>query len=342
MKKTAITLITILIFSVVFAAALFAQQSDVVYVDGWVDIKDRSGDVFELFIGDSVSAGETVITGDDGVAELEPQRGSRIIIQPGTIFKVQERDGRNGRQTVLSTTMGQVAFKFNRMTQEPVITTPSTVAGVRGTEFTVYAGADGSSLITVESGAVEVSGQGESVYLEPAEGVEVKAGQAPGVKFEVKEGKIDFADWNSGKIDAMMGDPAEALTTMTAQLEEITADLEYWAGRHAENSKRLKELRETQKSLFDEDKADEARALNADEVKPLEYETSRMVLNYRYYSLSALSLRQHILTGFYVRMKTAFITDRQNPVYTGFLKNYEQLLERFENRVAPYLVETDY
>jgi hypothetical protein len=341
MKKTALAII-IIAFSVVYAGSLFAQQSEVVYVDGWVDIKDRSGDIFELFIGDRVSAGETVITGDDGVAELEPQRGSRIIIQPGTIFKVQERDSRSGRQTVLSTTVGQVVFKFNKMTQEPLITTPGAVAGVRGTEFTVYAGADGSSLITVESGAVEVSGQGESVYLEPDEGVEVKAGQAPGVKFEVKEGKIDFASWNSAKIDAMMADPGEALITISAQLEEITADLEYWAGRHAENSKRLKELREIQKDLFDSDRAGEARALNADAIKPLEYETSRMVLNYRYYALSALSLRQHILTGFYVRMKTEFITDRQNPVYTGFLNNYGKLLERFENRVAPYLVETDY
>ena len=45
---------------------------DVVFADGIVDIKYADGELVEAFIGDVVTTGDTVITGETGVAELEP------------------------------------------------------------------------------------------------------------------------------------------------------------------------------------------------------------------------------------------------------------------------------
>ena len=335
-------LFSIQVLLLLAGASAFAQESDVVYAEGWVDIKDGSGEIYELFIGDRVYFGDTVITGADGLAELEPQSGSRIIVQPDTVFSIKETDVNGKKQSVVTTTLGQVSFKFNRMTSEPQITTPSAVMGVRGTEFTVYAGADGSSLVTVESGAVEVASQGEAVLLEKAQGVEVKAGKAPGEVFPVMEGQINFDSWNGNLIDQMMTDPSAAIDNLSIQLDELATQTEKWDADYQANLVELKELRDKQKALMAEGKEDEGRRMKDEVVKPFEFTTSRLVLNYRYYALSALSLRQHVFSGFYTRMKTAYINDRDNPVYTGFLDSYAALIKEYETRVQPYLVEADY
>lgn len=320
----------------------FAQESDVTYIDGWVDLKDSSGEVYELFIGDRVLTGDTVITGDDGVAELEPQSGSRIIIKPGTVFSIKEQTVNGKKYPVASTTLGQVAFKFNRMTQEPLITTMSTVAGVRGTEFTVFAGADGSSMIIVDSGAVEVTSEGESVYLEPDEGVEVQPGKTPGDKFQVMGRAIDFADWNSSKVKTMMADPAVAVSDLSDQLKAMIAEMEEWAGYHEANADNIISLRAEMNTLFTEGQDAEAQKFYDEQLRPQELTSLKYVMNYRYYALSALSMRQHVLSGFYIKMKTAYIADRENPVYTEFQNKYQTILSEFEKRAVPNLVEADY
>ena len=241
MKKKSVTIILLLFL--LASASLAAQESDVVFVDGWVDLKDSSGEIYELYIGDMVYSGDTVITGEDGVVELEPQAGSRIIIKPDTVFSIKETDVKGKKQSVVSTTLGEVAFKFNRMTNEPLISTPSTVMGVRGTEFTVYAGADGSSLVTVESGSVEVSGAGESVLLAENEGVEVQAGKAPGEKFEIKGKAIDFTEWNVSKINEMIASPLEKLAELKLQLEEMADNAEEWKALHTEYTTEIELLK---------------------------------------------------------------------------------------------------
>ncbi|MBI9107832.1 MAG: FecR domain-containing protein [Spirochaetales bacterium] len=321
---------------------VFSAESDVVYIDGWVDLKDSSGEVYELFIGDRVFTGDTVITGDDGVAELEPESGSRIIIKPGTVFSIKEQNINGKKHSVVSTTLGEVAFKFNKMTQEPIIATPSTIMGIRGTEFTVYAGADGSSLVVVDSGAVEVSSQGESVYLEAQQGVEVLPGKTPGEKFPVMGKAVDFAEWNVDRIDKMMASPGEALASIASQMDSMAAQTAEWTALHTESTAELVKLRADMDALFDAGKDDEARELYAGIIRPLEITSLRYVMNYRYYALSALSMRQHILSGFYIRMKTAFIGDKENPVYKAFTKDYRKILTGYEQRIVPNLVEADY
>lgn len=339
MKKPTIIITAVILLA---AATVFGQESDVVYIEGWVDIKDSSGETYELFIGDRVYSGDTVITADDGLAELEPENGSRIIVKPGTVFNISERDIDGKKQSVVSTTLGQVSFKFNRMTKEPLISTPSTVMGVRGTEFTVYAGADGSSLVTVESGAVEVSGQGEKVLLEQAEGVEVRAGMAPGEKFEVLGKAVDYSDWNNSRIESMIKNPAKALSDLSEQIQTLITEMEKYTELYNQVQEDIPILRERMNTLFEDGKDDEAQALYKDQLRPLEITSLRHVMNYRYYALSILSMRQHVLSGFYIKMKTAYITDSENVVYQDFLKDYYSLIDNYQKRVTPYLVEADY
>lgn len=199
----------VVLLTAALCGVLTAQEADVVYIDGFVDLKLADGERMEAFIGDYLEVGDTIITDKNSLAELEKENGSVIKIAEDTIFTFQELEQNGEKRSVFSTTIGAVSFKFNRFTgKEPLIATPGTVAGVRGTEFQVFAGADGSTLVIVESGKVEVEAQGRKVELLPEEGVEVPAGGAPGDKFKVLRGQIDFSTWNSSRLDNMFVDPA--------------------------------------------------------------------------------------------------------------------------------------
>ena len=144
----------LVVLGLFFAAALpsAAQVASIDYLQGWVDLRYPSGDVVEAMIGDELEKDDTVITGDDGTATLARQGAAEIVINPNTVFSIREIDSGGQKETIMHTALGSVKFKFMRLFGiEPKISTPSSVAGVRGTEFTVYAGDEGSALFTVDS-----------------------------------------------------------------------------------------------------------------------------------------------------------------------------------------------
>ena len=137
----------------------------------------------------------------DGQVELN-QKGVTIKISHGTVFTLMERAGSDGKtSTVVSVALGSLKYKYDKMTgSEPEIRTNGAVAGVRGTEFTVFAGADGSTLIAVDSGQVDVESEGKTVQLAAAQGVEVPLGKPPGDVVPLKSDQIDYSKWNNDKL----------------------------------------------------------------------------------------------------------------------------------------------
>jgi len=339
MRKRSLLLTAVLLAGI---SGLAAQNSTVDYVEGWVDLKNARGETFELFIGDRVVKGDTVITGRDGLAELVPQAGSRIIIQPGTVFSVQERQVGGQTRTAVSVTLGEIAFKFDKMTgAEPDILTPSAACGIRGTEFTVYAGADGSSMIIVDSGAVEVESQGAAVMLAPEEGVEVRSGQVPGEKFQVLRGRMDFSAWNQGREEDMLSDPLAALDRMGLQLRELAENLEVNKALYEKQLIQNEQNKEAMRAMAAQGKNEEASAFLKDTVRPGDFIAHGYLLNYRYYALAAESFRRHVMTGLYVRMKTRFLADHENSLYRQYLLRYGELLNEYEARIVPVLIDAD-
>ena len=168
-----------------WAGASAARAEDVIYSEGASRVRYSDGVETDVQIGQQLVAGDSVFTGHDGLVEME-RPGATIIISPGTVFSIQEQvlDGR--RTDTLSVTLGALRAKLGTITgTEPRFRSPSAIAGVRGTELTVYAGADGSSLIVVDEGAVTVTAAGRTVEVMPQQGVEVRPGEAPGETFTV-------------------------------------------------------------------------------------------------------------------------------------------------------------
>lgn len=299
----------------------FAEQADIVYAEGIVDLKYSDGELVEAFIGDYMETGDTIITGEDSLAELEKQSGATIKVAPETIFMLQEVERNGEKRNVMSTTLGAVRFKFDRLTgKEPIIATPTIVAGVRGTEFQVFAGADGSTLVIVDTGKVAVESQGETVELLPEEGVEVESGQAPGEKFKVFRGELDFSAWNSKRLDTLVDDPAGTIAGIERAMDAWRENILELNPRFEANKERLES--ETDKLVeIGNDKGKDARKEYYEKtVFPLEVETSFMRLNLRYYALSALSFRRFVLGSMYAQVKSAYINRLDSTNSTDLLK----------------------
>jgi hypothetical protein len=332
------------LLSVLFLAAALAAgavPAGVAYTEGEATVRFKSGAQRDAAIGDVLNTGDGVRTGADGMVELD-QKGVTVHINPGTVFTLMEKDQKGKTAGVLSLALGSIKFRYSRLTgQEPLIQTASCIAGVRGTELSVYAGVDGSSLIVVEKGAVEVEAEGTTVALAPEEAVEVRPGQPPGMKFRPPSVKIDYRQWNEEKLQGLLADPAAAMQDVLKQLDFYVAKTREAYELYMDSSDRLKQERQTQRELLKVGKRDEAQARERDLVFPLSLETANLVLNYRYYSLAALSLRRYVGGRMYLFLKAGQIREPMDPSLLAFHEKFEEMLAAFEEYIVPRLLEVD-
>jgi hypothetical protein len=324
------------------AGPAFAQQADVVYLEGYPELKESSGGRFELDFGDLVRPGDSVVTGRTDYVELEQGTGNTIRVAADTVFTMQEVEEDGETQTVLSTAVGSVAFRFDRITgREPRLATPATVAGIRGTELTVYAGSDGSALFLVDSGLVDVEAAGSMVSLTDGEGVEVPAGGPPGEKFSRVGRELDFSTWNQDRLDAFMSDPVEGMSRLRERLGYFNQQIQQLQPEYQQYRVEFQRLQEEVERARADGNQQELDRLREEEFLPARERTLVTLVNLRYYALSALSLRRFVVSRVYTQVKARYLTDSDAPEYRGFLAEYSQALHEFEEFVVPQLVPTD-
>lgn len=158
-------------------------------LSGKVQIRSASGGgLRSLSEGARVRAGDTIIT-RDGLATIELADGSVVRINPASsvVFNRLTRYGRAGMtDTRIRLERGGVSNRVKPMMEDGArfeIETPSAVAAVRGTAFSVQADARGSH-IQVTEGSVDFghkanqrtipAGYGASVSKDPAEPVRIR------------------------------------------------------------------------------------------------------------------------------------------------------------------------
>lgn len=323
------------------AAGAFAIPADVTYTDGDNTLKLKSGKTQDVQVGDKMNTGDTLRTDADGLAELD-QGGVTIKISGGTVFTLMEREAGGKTQTVLSMALGSIKYKYGKISgSEPAVRTNGAVAGVRGTEFTVFSGADGSTLFAVDSGAVTVEAAGKSVDLAANQGVEVPLGRPPGEVVPLASNQIDYSEWNADKFASMMADPIASLDTMRGVLDEYVKDATDYYNQYEDSNVRLRQSVQTQSQILKDKGADEANKYMEETVLPLSVQTSRLVLNYRFVSLAALSLRRFVAGRMYVVLKARYLATPEAAEWKEFQSTFQSFLATFEQSIAPRLVDAD-
>jgi hypothetical protein len=324
------------------SASLLAVPAKVVDTDGQATVRRTSGKTEPVAIGKSYDTGDSIRTGKDGLVELS-QEGLTIRVGPGTVFTLMEKDLGGKPKGILAVTLGTVKVKYERLTgSEPLIQSVGCIAGVRGTELTIWAGADGASRLIVDSGLVSVEASDSTVDLGPGEAVEVVNGRAPGDKFLVEREKIDHASWDAGRIEALLSDPLAALDGLSQRLWYYSANaLEYYA-QQQETFARL-EAERTQLGKVRAEKGKEAAdAYEKESVTPLVHDNASLVLNYRYFALAALSMRRFVGGRMYLLLKMKYLSNPDDPAWTGFVARYKVFVSDFEASIMPVLIDADF
>jgi hypothetical protein len=322
-------------------AAGFAIPADVVYSEGDAFIRYSDGEEMEAMIGDVMDTGDTVTTGLDGFVELD-REGVVLKINPETVFALLEREADQEQTDVLNVVLGSIRFRYDRITgKEPKIQTISCVAGVRGTEFTVFSGVDGSSLIVVDQGEVAVEAEGRTVSLTGEEGVEVAPGRAPGEKFTVQRDQIDYSKWNDEKLEALLADPVGFISNLQDRMKNYISQVSDYYALYLELKSRMDAEIEKQQQIAQTKGKEASEQYFEENVFPLTLATGGTGLNVRYFTLAAFSLRRYIAGRMYLSFKTRYIMNSSDSVYTAFLERYQDLLADFEESIVPHLVEAD-
>ncbi|MBN2444502.1 MAG: FecR domain-containing protein [Spirochaetales bacterium] len=338
MKK--VILLCLLLMSLVYSG--FCQDAYIDYLEGEVFIRDTRGFMTEAFKDDELDIGYTVLSGPDGLAEI--YYGNTLIrMDSNTVFQLLDAQEAGKKTSVFSCVVGSVLLKVESITEDQLdvrINTPSANCGVRGTVFRVFSGADGSSLVAVEEGVVEVESKGVTVALEVEEGVEVIPGETPGEKFTVLRGELDFSAWDDKKFSDVLDNPLTAVMRVETRLNDFIEKLKTNFNAYTDSFNRLTKEREKLFGFTEEQKK-EKNEFYKSTILPLEVETSNLFLNVRYYALSALSLRRYVLGRMYIMIKTNSIKNIENQVYRDFLAVYRRILSLFETEIVPHLVEAD-
>ena len=324
-----------------FPLYLFSQQSTFDYVEGEVTIKRASGELFEAQIDDMLNIGDSVITGEDGFAELQLENSSRITIDNDTVFVFSKKEKKGEKKSIFMVVLGKIKFKFDRLLNEPDIQTPTTVAGIRGTEFTVVSALDGSALYVVDEGSVAVESEGTLVVLETEEAVEVPIGEAPGKNYEVKSVNVDFQGWLDDGENKFTKDPANTLASVTDKLIEFSNEALFFLNEYDISKKQLDIEYEEMIKIGDGKGNEEKSEFYKNIIQPLERLTTNNALNYRYYGLSGMSLRRYVIAYMYIEMKTKYVLDIINVEYLDFMKEYDKFLYIYEENITKTLVEAD-
>jgi hypothetical protein len=323
------------------AAGAFAVPADITYTDGDTTLKLKSGATQDAQIGDKLNTGDTLRTGKDGQAELD-QGGVTIKIASGTVFTLMEREAGGKTQTVLSMALGSIKYKYGKISgSEPAVRTNGAVAGVRGTEFTVFSGADGSTLFAVDTGQVTVEAEGKSVDLAANQGVEVPLGQPPGDIIPLQSNQIDYSKWNEDKFVSMLADPLAAMTNVEAAMDGYIKAVQENSDGYDKSSQQLAAEREKVKQVAEQQGKDAASKYEQEVALPLSLTTGHYFLNMRYNALAALSLRRFVAGRLYLFMKARSLAGAGSEEWTAFIARYNDLLGKFETSIVPHLVPVD-
>jgi hypothetical protein len=340
-QKFGAFLVACLLSASAFASA--EAKAETTFTDGSVSRKDAKGKLVGLEIGDKLQTGESVITGKASSAELKLLSGSSSIkIRQNSVFTLGEKNVGGEKQTVLQTVVGSAAMKFEKLgAKEPLVGTASCVAGVRGTEVEILAAMDGSSVIAVRSGAVQLESGGASVDLAENEAVEVKPGQAPGSKFAWIGKELDFSAWDKGKLASYLADPVGSALELAKQLADYRASMNALLPELAKQKAAYDEAYAELDALVKAKDDAKAQELRESTVFPLMQAQGNLILNIRYYALTSLSLRRYVLGGMYMELKTRHPKGPGDPAFAPFLEAYQRILDDFEKGIAPQLVEAD-
>ena len=246
------------------AKPMGAKASEVI---GRVVLVSKKGARQDVKVGDNIPANHVLITGPGAKAGLTLDDGSRVEVFESSRVEVNALLPEEKSKFSVSLFFGRVAAKLKRLRGDDVVITPTMVAGVRGTDFTVCVTEDGTSVVSVTKGQVAVStdkawDQTESVMVEPGQEVLADTAGATLIPRPIQlETLEDFKAFRQAKLEAMKADLPKIIADMEMGVDPNLQILDKISALPQDRAAVLKKLDEKLKELKPHDVAERAKLI---------------------------------------------------------------------------------
>ena len=208
-------------------ACIFAQViGKVTSVSGNAVIEDK-GKSQRASVGTLVNEGARIVTkGAGSRVVFATAGGGTVQVGADTALIVNKNTVKNreGDSVNLSLQKGALSCKIQKLTSSGSqfqVFTPNSVAGVRGTDFLVATGPDGSSTVNVNGGKVNVQSDGGTVDVGANQKAEAVLGASQIAQGASTGGEADVEKWLAERAKAVESDPAGTMDKMTAHLAKV-------------------------------------------------------------------------------------------------------------------------
>ncbi|MBN2325149.1 MAG: FecR domain-containing protein [Spirochaetes bacterium] len=315
MKKYTGAVFTVLLL---FVLPLPLSSAVVDWVTGEVAYSHYKDEWKEVELGMNLGTGDIVKTGIASEAVLLEQ-GGEIHILENSQFTLSERIENEKQKPTLMLFLGRMKFKLGKgAVEEPEVRTQTVNLAIRGTEFEVGSGFDGSTLVLLSEGSVAVRGKTSELVLIEGEGTEVGFGEEPKEKFRVLERVIDWDEWFTLSEEAVKGNELMLLTRMMEKFDELSYDInEYEKVREEALGKKEALMTKRDESV---ESGETTQASEYAKEANAEGKTAfHAIINIRFLALSSIGLY-----------------DMAERIYTGMEKPSDEVTAVFEKIKAVY------
>ena len=267
---------------------LFAVEVD--WVSGDVNFRHLVGDWQPLDVGIQLTNGDVIKTGLDGEASLI-DGDAFVKILPDSKFTISERFQKEKHRSSFMLFLGRLKFKLTKQSSnEPEIVTQAVNLTIRGTEFDVASGHDGSTLVVIENGVVAVSGKENTLILNNGEGSQVKFGEEPTEKFKVLTKVIDWDKWLVESRENIKGREGELLTRILKKFQGIDSEIKNYEKIRSDSLKRKDEDLRLRNAKLAENNNEEA-TLYSKKAGLEGKKAFHSIVNIRFLALSSIGLK---------------------------------------------------
>lgn len=295
---------------------LFCIEVD--WVSGNVTYSHLKGEWQDLDVGMNLVSGDIIKTGLDSEATLRDEEIEMHILE-NTTFTISERYENEEKKSSFMLFLGRMKFKLaGRSKKEPEILTQTVSLTIRGTDFEVGSGYDGSTIVLITDGSVAVTGNTNELLLEKGEGTEVAFGEEPVEKFKVMTRVIEWDKWFDLSKEAIKGNELIFLGRIQERFKVIDAQIKSYERIRADSLKEKEEYLKKRDELVAEDKTDEAieYSRKAGEKSKLAFHS---IVNIRFLALSSIGL-----------------FDMAERIYSGIEKPVKEQTDAFESIKQTY------
>ncbi|MDA3899810.1 MAG: FecR family protein [Spirochaetes bacterium] len=236
---------TLLIFSILFLATPVFAKMQVKFFVGDAQIKEFGSDSWKkAAMNQTLSNGDTVKTGSKAYVQIDMD-GNIIKVNENTHLAVGQDIDEDKKVASLDMTRGTVQLKMDKLRDNSSgfkVNTVSTVCAVRGTEFIVASGYDGTSVLQVQKGRVALTGSTKTVLVNANQEATVPYGGDPG---EVEDIKIsEWNEWISKSKENLKGKEKDVLEESLNKMKKLDKEII--------ELEEINEFNEKEKIKFDE------------------------------------------------------------------------------------------